>query len=189
MLVYLLAIAVAIGSLSVFLAAFFVPEIHRQNDFLWSGVGLLYALVLWVTAEQIGGGLLLGQAAGVVFLEWAILQMLRSRWLLVPTEQRSAQSITLVRKLADLSTLQTWQTIIKNLQIQLQSFGKKTEPPAPKPPVTQTTAVLETEPVKTPQPPIDDPTTPEPPAPAEATATDTPEPTPEKPGDSAQTEG
>jgi hypothetical protein len=51
MLAYILAIAVAVSSLALYLAAFFLPEVHRKNDFIWSGVGLFYALVLWVCAD------------------------------------------------------------------------------------------------------------------------------------------
>jgi hypothetical protein len=73
MLAYFLAIAVALSSLSLFGLAFFSPDLHRRDDFLWSGVGLFYALVLWVCAGRISGGLLLGQiaAASLIFaLGW-----------------------------------------------------------------------------------------------------------------------
>uniref|UniRef100_A0ACD5GY64 Ycf66 family protein n=1 Tax=Desertifilum tharense IPPAS B-1220 TaxID=1781255 RepID=A0ACD5GY64_9CYAN len=33
----------------------FFPEVYRKGDFIWSGVGLFYALVLWVCAGQIRG--------------------------------------------------------------------------------------------------------------------------------------
>ncbi|NJL91837.1 MAG: hypothetical protein HC916_20205 [Coleofasciculaceae cyanobacterium SM2_1_6] len=99
MLVYLLAIASGSGSLALFLTAFFVPEIHRKGDFLWSGIGLFYALVLWVLAAQINGGLLLGETAGVTVLLWAILQVLQTRWQSLPIEQRSAPSVELVNKI------------------------------------------------------------------------------------------
>jgi hypothetical protein len=70
MLVYILAIAIAIGSLGLYLAAFLFPDLHRKDDFLWSGVGLFYALVLWVCAGRITGGVLLGQTASVLLLGW-----------------------------------------------------------------------------------------------------------------------
>jgi len=90
MLAYILALAVAIGSLGIYLAAFFFPEIGRKNDIYWSGVGLFYALVLWVCAKQITGGLLLGQVAGVVLLGWFALQTLQLRRQLTPQQQQTA---------------------------------------------------------------------------------------------------
>lgn len=70
MLAHVLALAVAIGSIAIYLAAFFFPEVHRKNDFIWSGVGLFYGLVLWVFARRITGGLLLGHVASVALLVW-----------------------------------------------------------------------------------------------------------------------
>jgi Ycf66 protein N-terminus len=68
MLAYVLAIAIGLISIIFFLAAFFAPKVHRQDDFLWSGVGLFYALVLWVCAERITGAILLGQTAATLLL-------------------------------------------------------------------------------------------------------------------------
>ncbi|WP_330202593.1 Ycf66 family protein [Cyanobacterium sp. Dongsha4] len=65
MLAYFLAILVAITSLSLYINAFIRPKIHRKDDFLWSGLGLFYALVLWICAGRITGAVLLGQCAGV----------------------------------------------------------------------------------------------------------------------------
>ncbi|MGB3404126.1 MAG: Ycf66 family protein [Microcoleaceae cyanobacterium] len=70
MLAYILAVAVAIGSFALYMAAFFFPEIHRKNDFVWSGVGLFYALILWVCAGRLTGAVLLGQTASVALLGW-----------------------------------------------------------------------------------------------------------------------
>ncbi|MFB8791889.1 MAG: Ycf66 family protein [Potamolinea sp.] len=70
MLAYVLALVIGIGSLGIYIAAFFFPEVHRKQDFFWSGVGLLYALVLWVCAGRITGGVLLGQMASVALLGW-----------------------------------------------------------------------------------------------------------------------
>jgi hypothetical protein len=70
MLAYVLALAVGLGSLAIYLSAFFFPEIHRKNDFIWSGIGLFYALMLWVFAQRINGGLLLGHVASVALLGW-----------------------------------------------------------------------------------------------------------------------
>ena len=68
MLSYALAIAVATSSLVLFSTAFLMSDIHRKDDFLWSGVGLLYALVLWYCAHNITGAVLLGQAAATALL-------------------------------------------------------------------------------------------------------------------------
>jgi hypothetical protein len=68
MLAYVLAIVVAIGSFSFYMTAFFVPEMHRRQDFLWSGLGLFYAVVLWFCAGRITGAVLLGQTVSVALL-------------------------------------------------------------------------------------------------------------------------
>lgn len=68
MLAYILAIAIGSSSLVLFLTAFVQPEIHRKDDFFWSGIGLFYALVLWFCANRLTGGVLLGQAAAVALI-------------------------------------------------------------------------------------------------------------------------
>jgi len=89
MLAYFIALVVAFGSLAIYLSAFFFPEIHRQNDFIWSGVGLFYALVLWIFAPGISGGLLLGHIASVALLVWFVSQTLSLRRQLSPQEQQT----------------------------------------------------------------------------------------------------
>ena len=89
MLAYILALTVGLGSLAIYLAAFFFPEIHRKNDFIWSGVGLFYALVLWVFAGRITGGLLLGHVASVALLAWSVTQTLSLRRQLTPKIQQT----------------------------------------------------------------------------------------------------
>lgn len=89
MLAYVLALVIALGSLGIYLAAFFFPEIHRKEDFIWSGVGLFYALVLWVCAGRITGGVLLGQIAGTTLLGWFAWQTLTLRRSLTPAEQQT----------------------------------------------------------------------------------------------------
>jgi len=109
MLAYILALAVGLGSLVIYIAAFFFPEIHRKNDFIWSGIGLFYAWVLWVCAGQITGGLLLGQVAGVALLGWSVTQTLQLRRQLTPRQQQtelpSAEAVknTVQEKVANLS--------------------------------------------------------------------------------------
>jgi Mn-dependent DtxR family transcriptional regulator len=82
-------LAVGFGSLAIYLAAFFFPEIHRKNDFIWSGVGFFYALVLWVFARRITGGLLLGHVASVALLGWSITQTLSLRRQVTPKTQQT----------------------------------------------------------------------------------------------------
>ena len=68
MLPYFLAIAITVASLFLFIGAFFSPKLHRQDDFLWSGLGLFYALVLWICAGRFAGGALLGQIAATLLI-------------------------------------------------------------------------------------------------------------------------
>jgi len=98
MLAHLLAIAVALGSLALYLAAFFLPEIHRKSDFFWSGAGLFYALVLWVCAGRITGGVLLGQAASVALLGWLGWQTVTLRRALVAPSQQTEISPELLQQ-------------------------------------------------------------------------------------------
>jgi hypothetical protein len=120
MLAYILALAVGLGSLSIYMAAFFFPEVHRKSDFTWSGVGLFYALILWTCAGRITGALLLGQMAGVALLGWFAWETLTLRRLVTPVAQQTPmpQAANLVGAMgAPLSGL----------------FGKKAEPAAKKP--------------------------------------------------------
>lgn len=89
MLANVLALVVGLGSLAIYIAAFFFPEIHRKNDFIWSGVGLFYALVLWVFAPRISGGLLLGHLASVALLVWFGWQTLSLRRQVTPQLQQT----------------------------------------------------------------------------------------------------
>ena len=68
MLAYILAIAIALASVVLFFSAFFAPKLHRKDDFLWSGVGLFYGLILWLCAGRFTGAALLGQMAAVVLV-------------------------------------------------------------------------------------------------------------------------
>ncbi len=81
MLAYFLAIAIALASLYLYLSAFMARDIHRQDDFLWSGVGLFYALILWICAGQAKGSILLGQGAAVALVlsfGWQTLRLRRA---------------------------------------------------------------------------------------------------------------
>ena len=89
MLAYVLALVIGIGSIAMYMAAFFFPEVHRKEDFIWSGVGLFYALVLWVCAGRITGGVLLGQLASVALLGWFGWQTLTLRRAIAAPEQQT----------------------------------------------------------------------------------------------------
>ncbi|WP_448571101.1 Ycf66 family protein [Trichothermofontia sp.] len=89
MLPYILALVVAVGSLALYLSAFFFPETHRKGDIVFSGVGLFYALVLWVCANRFTGAALLGQTASVALLTWFGWQTLTLRRELVPSDRRT----------------------------------------------------------------------------------------------------
>ncbi|HEY9690587.1 MAG TPA: Ycf66 family protein [Oculatellaceae cyanobacterium] len=89
MLAYILALAVGFGSVGLYIAAFFFPEVHRKSDLIWSGVGMFYALVLWVCAGRITGGVLLGQIASVALLGWFAWQTLIMRREMVPAAQQT----------------------------------------------------------------------------------------------------
>jgi Ycf66 protein N-terminus len=89
MLAYILAILVGTGSVGLYISAFFFPEIHRKQDFIWSGVGFFYALVLWIYARQETGGILLGQTTSVALLGWLAWQTLALRRQLVPASQQT----------------------------------------------------------------------------------------------------
>jgi hypothetical protein len=89
MLANALAVLVGIGSLAFYLAAFFLPEVHRKSDFLLSGIGLFYAVVLWFCAGQITGAVLLGQLAGVTLVLWLGWQTLSMRRSTTPSAQQT----------------------------------------------------------------------------------------------------
>jgi Ycf66 protein N-terminus len=89
MLAYILSVIVGTGSVALYLAAFLFPEIHRSKDIFWSGLGLFYALVLWVNGTNLGGGLLLGQALSVVLLGWFTWETLSLRREIIPENQRT----------------------------------------------------------------------------------------------------
>ncbi|MDY7005616.1 MAG: Ycf66 family protein [Cyanobacteriota bacterium] len=89
MLTKILALAVGLGSLALYLVAFFFPEVHRKNDFIWSGLGLFYALVLWFCAGRITGAVLLGQVASVALLGWFGWQTLTLRRQVTPVAEKT----------------------------------------------------------------------------------------------------
>lgn len=114
MLAYFLAILVAITSLSLYINAFIRPKIHRKDDFLWSGLGLFYALVLWICAGRITGAVLLGQCAGVAVAIAFIWENSKLRQALI-AESQSNQA------LEGFSVL----TFIAQLLAKVSQLGKK----------------------------------------------------------------
>ena len=103
MLSYALAIAVAISSLVLFSTAFLMSDIHRQDDFLWSAVGLIYALVLWFCARNITGAVLLGQASASILLVSYSWQTLKLRKALAnPERAQEIGNFSLLQKINDL---------------------------------------------------------------------------------------
>lgn len=71
------------------MAAFFFPEVHRKGDFIWSGVGLFYALILWACAGRITGAVLLGQGASVSLIGWLGWQAITLRRAVAPVGNRT----------------------------------------------------------------------------------------------------
>jgi hypothetical protein len=134
MLAYILAIVVGLGSLALFLTAFFRPKLHRQDDFFWSGVGLFYALVLWLCAEQLRGSVLLGQVAGAALILTFGWQTLKLRWAIANPEA--------IAEIESFSLLAWLQNLFE------RGFKKKQPSPPPvtvAPPASETTvAVVET---------------------------------------------
>lgn len=84
-----LAIAVGFSSVILFIASFFFPEVHRRGDLVLSWFMLFFALVLWFYQTEIQGGLLAGEAAGVLVLIWFGAQSLALRRATTPKKQRT----------------------------------------------------------------------------------------------------
>ncbi len=90
MLNHLLAGVVGLGGLSLFLSGFFFPEVRRQPDFAWSGVALLYALVLWIEGDSTPGGALFGHIASVALILWFGWQTLQQRQQFAAPEEKTS---------------------------------------------------------------------------------------------------
>ncbi len=135
MLTFLLALVVGLGSLALYLAAFFYPELHRKGDLVWSGVGLFYALVLWICAERITGGVLLGQMASVSLIGWLGWQTLLARSGQTPAELRSTTGDLSANLQAGINRVLSPETTAKikqqlgNLRDRAQSLINKTTQP------------------------------------------------------------
>jgi hypothetical protein len=90
MLNHLLAMVVGLGSLSLFLSGFFLPEVRRKPDFAWSGVGFIYALVLWIEGNSTPSGALLGHITSVALIVWFGWQTLEQRRQFATAEAQTA---------------------------------------------------------------------------------------------------
>ncbi|MGQ4646548.1 Ycf66 family protein [Lyngbya aestuarii] len=131
MLAYVLALAVGLGSFALYMAAFFFPEVHRKYDLIWSGVGLFYALVLWVCAGRVTGGVLLGQVASVALLGWLAGQTLMLRRELTAPEQQTPipNQGEISEKLKSLSSTGGPQKLVERFRSSLTNlFGKNSKP-------------------------------------------------------------
>ena len=121
MLSYALAIVVASSSLVLFLTAFFMSDIHRQDDFLWSAVGLFYALILWFCARNFTGAMLLGQAAAtglLVTYSWQTLKLRKA----IANPAKAAE-------ISSFSVLQSINNLLKRNKSQVQPAVTSTESP------------------------------------------------------------
>lgn len=90
MLNHLLAGVVALGSLVLFLSGFFFPEVQRKPDLAWSGVALLYALLLFAEGDHTSGGELLGHIASAALILWFGWQTLQQRRQFAAPEAQTA---------------------------------------------------------------------------------------------------
>ncbi|MCU0552870.1 MAG: Ycf66 family protein [Leptolyngbya sp. Prado105] len=134
MLTYLLALAVALGSFGLYMSAFFYPEIYRKGDLTLAGVGLFYALVLWICADRITGGVLLGQMASVTLIGWFGYQSLTSRLGYTPTttELQGKFSEALNSENAA-KVVEQGKQIFSKVKDQAQTLLKKDEPATAEP--------------------------------------------------------
>lgn len=102
-----LAGLVGVGSVTLYLAAFFFPEVHRRHDFFWSGVGCFYALILWLDATQVTPTALVGHAASVSLMGWLGWQTLTLRRKRTPLAQQTPYTAnswpTFRREITDLA--------------------------------------------------------------------------------------
>ncbi|WP_052307415.1 Ycf66 family protein [Coleofasciculus chthonoplastes] len=143
MLPYVLALVIGLGSFAYYMAAFFFPEVHRKSDFVWSGVGFFYALVLWVCAGRITGAVLLSQIASVSLLGWLGWETLTLRRQLALPEAQTEISPQVQQKIVGSGIFQLAKSLV------VQPVARRFQ----KPPVTPT-------PVATPEP-ATEPATPE----------------------------
>jgi hypothetical protein len=139
LMTHILALIVGFGSLAIYLAAFFFPEVHRKNDFYLSGIGLFYALVLWVFAPRIGGWFFLGQLAAVALLFWFGLQTFSLRRQVTPAmQQTSVPSAQAVKSNINEPSAKSLQERVGGLFKSVSNVlpGKKSQTPTATQPVS-----------------------------------------------------
>ena len=89
-----LSALIGFSSVAFYIAAFFYPEVHRRSDIAWSGLGMFYALMLWLCAGQMTLAILLGQIAVVALvcgLGWQTLAIRREK---TPVYQQTPVVVT-----------------------------------------------------------------------------------------------
>ncbi|MEO1637478.1 MAG: Ycf66 family protein [Cyanobacteria bacterium J06631_9] len=82
MFAHVLSVLVAASSFLFYMAAFFYPEVHRPLDWVWSGLGLFYAVVLWYCAGQMTAVVVLAQMSAIALLlvlGWQLLSIRREK--------------------------------------------------------------------------------------------------------------
>ncbi len=134
MLAFILSIAVGLASVVFFFSAFFAPRLHRKDDFLWSGVGFFYALVLWLCAQRLTGAVLLGQVAASVLLLSFAWQTLKLRGMIANTVG--------MEEVKSFSVLDWLSGGLKKKPVVMPS-KTKIEPPQPSPEVPVETKAAE----------------------------------------------
>lgn len=130
MLSYFLAIAIVTVSLGLYLTAFLAPKIHRRDDFLWSGLGLFYGLILWVCAERITGAVLLGQLAATSVMVAFIWETRQLRKIFV-SQQTALQGTSvldlMLSLLAKLGSIKIGQPATNGIKNKSSQTNKVTE--------------------------------------------------------------
>jgi hypothetical protein len=89
MLNHLLAGIMALGSLVLFLSGFLFPEVQRKPDLAWSGVALLYALLLFAEGNHTPGGETLAHIISIALILWFGWQTLQQRRLFAAPETQT----------------------------------------------------------------------------------------------------
>jgi Ycf66 protein N-terminus len=143
MLAYILAVSVGASSVGLYIAAFFFPELHRKQDFIWSGVGFFYALTLWIYAREVTGGILIGQTASVALLGWFAWQTFKLRRQLVPVDRQTPiPTATQIQERVGLNRTRNVSSSESKLGNTVKPGTKAAarsapKPPAPTPPVVE----------------------------------------------------
>jgi hypothetical protein len=84
-----LAIIMGLGSFTLYMAAFFFPEVYRRYDWMWSSVAMLYAVMLWISADSLSWQWLVSQILAVGLVVGFGTQTLRLRRQVAPADQKT----------------------------------------------------------------------------------------------------